>query len=569
MIGFKGGVISELNNCGPTYTDNGKYLLGQRNLTAKLTTSTSDVATFVEVSGGVATLMTNGDLYFSPDGRYLDGGGNTVKLLTINYKYEKPFGGMRGSPSVDTYLNTSLGVLGNSLIIAQTRDGAAYGAGRVVSTKRVCGFRSGTCTNQNIYELGYRSDITSVDLPSRSAESFSYGSPVRRFDRVLGGSNGFMYVQFSNGDIGRFDSIAALKGVDSATILHSAAPRIEKVIPYRHGLAAYNKTTVYWSNNASQVVAGSDVRVLYSGVRNITSLLNYGGAAANESSLRVNATAGLVTAFDDGYIFFSPDGNNLSGGGSSYELVRAFDTEQMKLKLKNYLDSLSSASYLTSDFGGGNVFQYINPVNGSKINIKNLTVKLLNRGDSADYAKNIIFFNGTGTSQVTSLVSGFDGDATTVTVYDKGWDGIEYKWRDRGSRTGLFAYTTDGSYIGAPEIKIKASNGCVLAATYEEIGGSGEAFSVGNWNLNADFTVANNSAGNYAIANFFAPGGASIEFPTPYQLQPKNFTVMELYSWAIYNVGVYIKDKYSVDLIHPGPAVIYMRTDADRQRLPH
>lgn len=536
MIEYKGGIISELNNCGPVYTDNGKYLMGQRNLTARLTTKNISIIEFGSVGNGVAAFLDNGDIYFSPDGRYLDGGGSTKKLANLPVVINTIRGGVI---SVDS----SITGYGNYLITM------------VPSTYQVATGIRGT-----IKETWHKHDIKIYEPHRQSSPIKSFSINKKEKIRIIGVANNYIYVQLSDKTIGYFSSLGALENPSNLRVLHSSVGiEIDKLIPYRGGLLAYNRNSVYWSSNPSHVISGSGVKVLYSGARNISSLVNYGGLASEDGG----SSRGIIVSFEDGYIYFSPNGNNLAGGGTSSTLVFPIDTNKIKSQLKKYLDGLASASFLTTTVSGTQ-YIYRDPVTNSAININNLSVRFLNRGESSDYAKNFILFNGTGNSRVTSVVSDLGGVPATVTVYDKGWDGIEYKWRSRGNRNGLFTHSVSESYFGAPEIRIKATNSCVVAASYEEIGGEGEPFTVGDWNLNADFTVSRNNAGLAALNNAFAAGGVQVHMPNPYESPfPSNYTLMEIYLWAKYNISAYITDKYGLPK-PPGLPIYYLQTDADR-----
>jgi hypothetical protein len=486
------------------------------------------------VSGGIRPLhsvLENGSIFYSRDGRYLDGGGSTTKLAVIENKYVTRV--TKFGTEYEKYINTS-GVLGNQFFVLQTKKDKDYHTNKVIG--KSCSGR-GPCSN--VYERAYGTEVWVFDMPSGSLSKFVYKSALRRMDRVLGSSNGIVYVQFSNGDIGSFSSLGILNGIDTVSILHAAAPAIAKVIPYRHGLLAYNKNSAFWSNNASQVVSGSDVTKIYSGTRNISSFLNYGGDRATESSVRANASRGLIAAFEDGYIYFSPDGNNISGGGNTREIVRPFDTNVLKRQFFAYFTSLKSQGIVWESpiFPG----EFLSVATGHKITLKNMSVRLMNRGASEDYAKNPIVLNGSGNSYVTSMVSDFGGNFVNVNVSDKGWDGIEYKWRNRGERYGVFSHEVDGAFVERPEIRITATNSCVIAATYEDTNYSGDA--VGKtWNLNADFTLANNSGGQSAMNDFFVSGGQNYPWSTDLLTRelgrlPSNFTFMQAITWSVYHVN--------------------------------
>jgi hypothetical protein len=548
LIEYKGGVISQLNNCGAVYTDNGKYLMGQRNLSAKLTTGDKYLSSMYSAADGVVSILSGSDIYFSPDGRYLDGGGATKFIHSINPEYQS--GNNRyGLPIYTRYVNTLLISFKNEFIVAQNKE----------FIPRNC--RWTVCTGDG----HHRTDFTIISVISGAKKKFESASKSRRLNNLLGVVADRVYVQFTNGDIGYFNSVDSMSSMDSVNIVHYGAPQINQIIPYAGGLLAYTKNVVYASRSLDQVISGSEVTQLYSSSRNISDLLNYQGDAVDGT----DATKGIIAAFEDGYVYFSLDGNNLAGGGSTRELSRPFDTERMKQQTVNYLLGLANPQQGVPLLIREDPFNFKSPYSGVKINVSAISVRLLNKGESTEYAENA-FFTGTAYSRVYSLASDFGGEPTTVKVYDKGWDGIEYKWRDRGDRTGVVDHKVEASYAGIPEVRIRAQSSCAVLVAYEEIGGTPEPLSF-NWNINADFSIANNGAGLSSLSSMFAPGGTDYRdiLPVDYIYRPNKFTLHEIINLAIYNSKVYVRNKYGHDLIR-GPLPIYiMRTDADRAKFPH
>ena len=212
MIGFNGGVISQLNNCGVSYTASGRYLWGAGQLTTSLQSDSKTIKNLYNAAEGVLSVTDAGEAYFSPDGRYLAGGGNTRYLgkysdagaygNTIVLQNRSTIAvrasGMKTTSTIKAIVNPGLpNEAEKTVIIVKASSssqlnnsyfefvGAAYGElcfREVLATAR-CGQNAGTdyeyltlgvvlwTCNHNLHCLLPRCHITSLLLPFPSLSS--------------------------------------------------------------------------------------------------------------------------------------------------------------------------------------------------------------------------------------------------------------------------------------------------------------------------------------------------------------------------------------------------------------
>src|SRR5690606_32559575 len=66
--------------------------------------------------------------------------------------------------------------------------------------------------------------------------------------------------------------------------------------------------------------------------------------------------------------------------------------------------------------------------------------------------------------QATAVAFDFAGNPATVDVYDKGWSGMEYKWRYKKTSTGIFSQSTKVNVLGDDGVLVRPSSGCAIIA---------------------------------------------------------------------------------------------------------
>jgi len=434
MVEYKGGIVSQLNNCGVSYTPTGRYLWGAGRLTTDLQSNSKTISKLYNASNGILSVTSDGEAYFSPDGRYLTGGNSSTRYLG---KYDE----------AQAYGNT---------IILQNR-----------STKRVKGRVVRMASTLKVYtNPGSASEsVKTVTLVKDSALlKNSIGSaPDEWYYEVVGGANDEIFLReviltqrpSKNPRLrvrSEYLSLVAVKDIadlssesGSFRKLHviQKTPRvrnrpakvlnqpemnlvgnIKKIIPYNEGLLTYTNDQIIVSSNTSNVVTGSGTNVLNTSGKTISSVLQRGGAGYER---------GLLVAYTDGTSYFSEDGQNLVGGGKTSQITSPFNTSDIRSELNAYLKNERHSTY--SD--------------GNTAVVDSIKVSILNKGESEEFSKNfIVGKSGTeGSSAVSAIAGQLDGDPATVKVYNKGWSNWQYKWRYQGKQTGLIEHSYDAQVI--------------------------------------------------------------------------------------------------------------------------
>lgn len=251
------------------------------------------------------------------------------------------------------------------------------------------------------------------------------------------------------------------------TVAPAGSPRIQQVIDYKGGVLFVASNGIYTSKTPTQVFSGSDVKKILDRNPGITSVANYGGQDNIESytvtvdkyknekfvsrETRVNnikkeGTLGLLVALKNGYIYHSPDGNNLLGGGKTVIAATPINTDGMKNALATFMSSVKKKE------------NWIYPKD-VKVN-----VYLANQWDSVKLI-NADWNVGVGLKrQATAVAFDFAGNPATVDVYDKGWSGMEYKWRYKKTSTGIFSQSTKVNVLGDDGVLVRPSSGCAIIA---------------------------------------------------------------------------------------------------------
>lgn len=489
MIVHNGAVISQLNQCGVHRVDNlslsrdlseslsaaemvsqlgsapelgfSGFLRGMTSSEPKI--NNGDIALFSPFGDGVISWVRNGDIFYSPTGRNLDGGDKTKLLWNIWHPTPK---------NLATY---------NGAVIIRGEGSAA--------------------------KYNY---LTVIDNALKSSKS------IRRFTingiAFIGAYKGGIYVQHNDGRVGFSTSLAALNNVFSMPIVAPAgSPRIQQIIDYKGGALFVASNGVYASQSAREVFSGSNVKKLLNGNPGITSVANYGGFENIEShtvtvdkyknnnfvsrDTRVNkikkdGSLGLLVSLKSGHIYFSADGNNLVGGGKTSVVAKPIDADAIKNAYTFYwqraqgLDPWQVAPDVTTKVFLANSWD---------------SVKLVNT-DWSFGAKGIQYI-------ATGLAFDFAGNPVTVDVYDKGWSGFQYKWRYRSTAEGIFSQTSKQNYFGDDGVLVRPSGCAVIVAATSEVlpnenfkPNSLISFGVGSNGVDWDFVVDASSACDLLIS---------------------------------------------------------------------
>lgn len=468
LINYKGGVISQLNNCGPVYTSSGRYIWGVNPLATPLQSGTAQIENIYSVSGGVLSVTSDNKAYFSPDGKHLSGGGNTRYLG--QYSSAHGYGDKIFLQTVSRTITRGSAATTKSLFTVYTHPGSASESKKTVEVSNKSGIRYEIVGEANGHYF-IRSVIV-TQLTGRQA------GQVRKAFKELAS---FTSIEHFNT---KSSSYAVLHRAEMSTPSRGSPSRllngeemtkvgqIQKIMPYNGGILAYGNTWVNVSNNGANIVEGAGTGTLYSGSRAIASLINRGGDSGVGGSSK-----GILISYKDGYTYWSENGANLAGNGNTKTITRPFNAADIEREMSYYLNNDRHYQLIVE-------YPY---------SIENLKIGILNKYESAEFSKNFfIGSSGGGFSALTAMASDFKGEPALMRVYDKGWSGWEYKWRDRGVRTGLIDHSYSGSFIGDLGIKLKAEKTCAIVVGLETIGDDIKPFEF-TWDINPDGSFAFNN----------------------------------------------------------------------------
>lgn len=420
MIDYQGGVISQLNNCGVSYNSDGIFSRGLNGITSMISSPENTVVDFKKFDTGVVSLLDDGTVYYSPNGRSLDGGNESVIVAKVKMDYSC---GIRCG-------TTRAKVIGLAVL---------NGFIAVLTTKELHII--------NFYQHGPVLPVVSYDT--------SYIQPCVRCGRVIeitpimisavDVNGGRFYIQFSDGNVKTVVSLSDLAiSVNSLTLLQSGAPAIKQIIPYRNGVATLlEDSRIIYAPDIAKPITGE---LLYDGraQKKVSSIFASGGYGA--SAIFVN--------FLDGYTTYSPYGTNLLGGGDTVEVMKPIDINAVKDKLIAQFEPIKQ--------------QQINSY-GHLVVKTEIKTKILNKGDSIEFSGSWAA-GYDGSNIVAANAVDFSGKPVSVKVFDKGWDGIEYKWRARNEQKGTVIHSHDFDTVGRSEIKLTSQKTCAIVGGVSQIG---------------------------------------------------------------------------------------------------
>lgn len=522
MIDYKGGVISQLNNCGPTYSSSGRYLWGFDRLTADVDGTGLDVIDMYSVTDGVLSITSDQKSYFSSSGRNLSGGGSTKYLGIFDeaqafddtiylqkYKREtvrgRGVGGRPGAPTTKVTITFTL----------IENPGKSWENKKTVVVKSPYG---GTLeilgvVNNRIYLREYQFIKGNGRTPGRTV-----------FNRIVSVTN-LKDLETQKGSFRTNHEIKYRTGRGASGISNqSEADRIaavKRILPYNGGSIAYGDTWITTSTSSTNVVYGSSTSNIYSNSRKkVSSILPRGG-----DSGRSGSSKGLLVAFKDGNSYWSPNGSNLTGGGRTSQITQPLSASIAQEEMAYYLNNQRSP--------------YIQ--RNAPLSVSRIAVALINKGGSADFAKNKFIGSG-GTNANSSIVgfaSEFNSSPATVKVYDKGWSGWEYKWRYKGTQTGIVEQYTEGQIVGETGIKLRTVDACAMVVVVETRGGKVEPIEF-SWDIQPDGTFTSSPGRNNANNDPFSGFAAGQPDLSDYYPQ----TIFDKIISFVYNVNGRILDRY-------------------------
>jgi subtilisin family serine protease len=124
--------------------------------------------------------------------------------------------------------------------------------------------------------------------------------------------------------------------INAALAVHEARPRqaVIAMIPYKQGvITAFSGGGIYYSPDGNNLGGGGNTTRVYSGRQTVIAMISY--------------KLGVITAFSGGGIYYSRDGNNLGGGGST---KRVYSGRQTVIVMIPYKKGVVTA------FSGGGIY---------------------------------------------------------------------------------------------------------------------------------------------------------------------------------------------------------------------
>lgn len=467
MVEFNGGVISQLNNCGARYTASGRLIWGLTSQGPQLQSNDETITELYSVSDGVVAIIESGEAFFSPDGKNLSGGGSTRSLG--KYDSVKAFDDRIFLLNRTSRRSAVRGIGGTTYTMSKYR--VIHNPGKASETETNIEIERADKVQYDI--LGIANDQIYLREYTYSEPVNPRGSPTIELLNIISVANlnDLLSESGTYKVVHTVERSAPVRGTGRSIlnpVVHSRISTVEEVIPYNGGVLAYGEKWVYVSRDTDALFEGSGVTQIYDGDQKISSLLNRGGETSVDGY-----ELGITTTYKDGRSYFSPDGLSLNGGGNTTQFTAPVSGDSVTGMLSNYVKT----------------------VTGNTVTVNKTTWAILNRGQTADFAEG--FFvgssNSNGYGKVVGFASTFDGGAAEVRLYDKGWDGWEFKWRDRGTVEGVVDIeTSQKSIIGDTGIRIRAEKGCVLFAGAETISQEVEPIEF-SWNVAPDGSFVNPS----------------------------------------------------------------------------
>ena len=420
---YRGGVIGSLNNCGVNFSTNPRFLRGAGSVPLQ-----GPGERFVKITSfgekGLISIAGASNVYYSPDGLNLSGGGSSVFLGNIAppiyFAWNMPF--INGMPLGDAKISINLFEVPDENI---------------------------AIINISVGDIW--ANVIKVD-----ATNFSVipSTPVK----FLGSANNRIYSQDIAGAIYSFSSTSDYLNNNNGEYIETSDKVIEGLKPFNGGLLTVADGILYYSTS-TKLLSGSDVELMYPKMQEkITQMITIAGEttyipiSVGDITIIIPQEKNdqLVVALDDGSVMW---GNK--------KVLSPIENEQYELELE-YAYYLSENSWNSLSFDS---FVY-EVLNGRRELSTSVETTFLNYGENKEYGGSFHF----GTSDITTSgsVIGFNGLPTTIRIdNEKTVDG----WRNKGERTGTFTHAYSDSIIGlGNKTRVVANHSCtvVTAVTFKE-----------------------------------------------------------------------------------------------------
>ena len=386
--------------------------------------------------GGVIGSLNNCGVNFSTNPKYLRGAGS----ISIQ------------APGSEFFSITKLGDTG---IVSVTKKGAIYyspdglnlnGGGASISLGVVpvsTGWSSSPPTNPSSFIAvevedenkvlifsSYEDGEVSVLVDSSQAKYVSIDVDTK----FIGYANGLLYQQKKSGEIYTYQSIDDFLLGKKHTYIETSQATVKGIKHYNNGLLTLANGKLYYSASSQNLFSGAEnMYPDYSDISNMEIVLGekkYIPITSSDITFFVpNQKQDIILAHHDGTI---------SWNGQA--AINPINTTTLKRYLAYALDF-------------------------PEYKIESLHATILNYDEDKVYG-NGFFVALKAEAETMALAVGLNGQPATVSIKDRGWSGFEYRWRNKGQRTGIFNHEYSGDLIGSNKMKIIASHSCTAVVSF-------------------------------------------------------------------------------------------------------
>lgn len=401
---YNGGIIGSLNNCGVNLSANPKYLRGAGSISLQ-SPGTEYLSITKLGEAGVVSVTKATNVFYSPDGLHLSGGGNTI----------------------------SLGKMPTSLWEFWTMNHAAgvgMWTGQNLTAKKVFSVEVKDENKVLLFAPFERSDDVLMVVSSSEAQHVSLNEGTS----FIGYAHGKIYQQKNTGEIYTYQSIDDLLNYNPERYIETSTKNIEAIKSFNSGVLTLADGSLYYSEDMNKLLSGGGIENKYS---------SHNGSIANMEvipneeilTFNINGNEILIPTKKDNVILAHGDGK-ISWDGEV--VIKPVNIDALKSYLVQSLGLSSGARLVKSD--------------------------MLNYNDSVKYGSGT--FVGASVNDATMAIAvGLNGLPATVNIEDKGWTNWEYKYRSKGKRTGAFNHEYGGEIIGDNKMKVIASHSCTAVVS--------------------------------------------------------------------------------------------------------
>ncbi len=390
-------------------------------------------------NGGVIGSLNNCGVNYSANPKYLRGAGS-ISLQAPGKKFhsisrigesgiiavsvEGDDGHIYYSPDG---LNLSGG--GNTTFLGKVPRFPIRQQGRIVFVIPVTGIISAEVEAENkVLLLSPQGKLMTVS--STSVEYFSFQSHVK----FIGYANGKIYKQLLSGEIYTYGSISDLVGDNPLEYVETSSSTIRNIKSYGDGVLTLVDGSLYYSNSSDKLLTGPGVSNIYPDRNN--TIANFEVISGEQLFIPIQSSNVSSSPQENGNIILAHEDGEISLNNET--AIRPLNVQVLK-------------SYLAESLG-------------LSVDSKILKSTILNYGESESYGSG--FFIGKGVDDVTMAIAvGLNGLPATVHILDRGWSNWEYRWRNKGERTGAFNHEYSGDIIGENNMKVIANHSCTAVVS--------------------------------------------------------------------------------------------------------